>query len=70
MTASDEAPRCACGHDRTHFMVSPEGKYTAFGWFWLLFGVTTRPVRIFYRCRVCNQVFDETEDPATLDQHA
>lgn len=69
VTDPDQRPRCKCGHDRTHYMVTPDGKYSGMGWFWVLFGVTTRPVRIEYRCRRCGEVFDETTDPQELADH-
>lgn len=67
-TTGDQ-PRCKCGYDRTHYMVTPDGKYSGMGWFWVLFGVTTRPTRIEYKCRRCGQFFDETTDPQDLDNH-
>jgi hypothetical protein len=64
-------PRCKCGHDRTHLMVSAEGKYTLMGWFWVtVMGVTTRPWEVRYRCRACGEVFDSSRDPAALDAMA
>lgn len=63
-------PTCVCGHGRTHYMVSPLPTYTGWGKFWVIFmGVSTTPVRIDYHCRVCEQTFDFTEDPALLGLH-
>lgn len=80
MTAPVDAPRapeahtrptCRCGHDRTHFMVSPLGRYSLTGWFWVtVIGVTTRPRKVRFRCRQCGEVFDESTDPAVLDSLA
>jgi hypothetical protein len=51
-------------------MVSPRPTYTGWGKFWVIFvGVSTRPVRIDYQCRVCLQAFDFTVDPAVLALH-
>ncbi len=71
MTSPQEAPPavCRCGHDRNHHLVSPEGSYTFSGWFRLLFGISARPTRIKYRCRRCDQVFDQTTDPDVLGKH-
>jgi len=70
---SPEAPPptacCRCGHGRDHYMVSPEGDYTFSGWFRLMFGISACPTRIRYRCRRCDQVFDETTDPEVLAKH-
>lgn len=48
-------------------MVSPERFYTKFGSFWVFFfGVSYTPIRVAFRCRVCDQCFDETTDPELL----
>ncbi len=58
---------CPCGHDRTHYLVSPVPTYTGWGKFWVIFmGVSTKPSRVDFKCRQCQQVFDYTEDPAEL----
>ena len=67
-----EAPKaavCRCGHTRDHHMVSPEYDHTPLGWFLLLFGISARPIRIKYRCRRCEQTFDQTTDPAILGKN-
>lgn len=67
---SDEVitKRCACGHDSTHHMVSREGVYTLIGKFWVMFGVTTEPIAIRYRCRVCGQYLGETTSKEVLSK--
>ena len=48
-------------------MVSPVGKYTLTGWMWVtLMGVTTKPIRIDYKCRCCGVIFDTTTDARLL----
>jgi len=71
MTSTDAPtlPTCRCGYARHHHMVSPEYEHTFFGWFALLFGISARPLRIKYRCRRCEKVFDETTDPAVLGKN-
>lgn len=67
-TVTSERPRCSCGHDRNHHMVSPDPVYTLTGSFWVaVFGVSTKPIRIKFRCRRCNETFEESEEPALLD---
>jgi hypothetical protein len=71
---SDPAPvrkprSCRCGHDRTHHLVSAEGKYTFSGYLRLFFGISARPVKVEFHCRKCDKVFDVTTDPAVLDKH-
>ena len=55
---------CACGYSRGHLMVSPEPKHSGWAHFWVIFmGVTAPPYRVEFRCRVCKQTFDSTDDP-------
>lgn len=65
----ETAKVCRCGHGKHHHMVSGQGEYTATGWFWVLFGVTTKPIKVKFKCRVCNQIFHESNDPEVLQQH-
>jgi len=60
-----ERLRCSCGYDRDHYMVSPEPQYNALDWIWVVFGITTIPFEVRFRCRTCGQTFDHTRD-ATL----
>ena len=67
---SEPLPTCRCGHDRDHYMVTAECKYTGWGWFWVaLVGASANPVKVVYRCRRCRQVLEETTDPAVLKRH-
>ena len=62
-------PTCVCGYDRHHLMVSAEPKYGGWRGFWVIFmGVSAVPLRVDYRCRVCQQVFDSTDDPGALNR--
>jgi hypothetical protein len=61
-----ELPRCPCGHDRHHFMVSPENHYTLVGKVILMLGISVEPVKVTYQCRKCWKVFDETTDPKVM----
>lgn len=70
MSENTESRKCSCGHDRHHARVKAECEYTAMGKFWvMLFGVSTEPIKVKYRCRICSEVFDETTDPAILKKH-
>ena len=63
-------PTCTCGHDRDHYMVSKDPSYTFMGSIWVaIFGISTKPIHIAYRCRRCNEVFDEVKDGPLLDQY-
>jgi hypothetical protein len=70
-TERPPSPRleCGCGHDRTHYLVSPVATYTRWGTFWVIFvGVSTKPVRVDFKCRQCGRLFDFTEDSVELGQ--
>jgi len=63
-------PTCSCGHDRDHYMVSKDPSYTLMGSVWVaIFGISTKPIHIAYRCRRCNEVFDEVTEGPLLDQY-
>lgn len=63
------APACRCGFARGHYMVSAEPEYTFLGWIAMAVGISASPERIRYRCRRCDQVLEETRDPAVLKAH-
>jgi hypothetical protein len=58
--------RCSCGHDRDHYMVEPVPEYSTSGWLTVIFGISTIPKRIKYRCCCCKEIIDETTDPEIL----
>ncbi len=61
-------PCCGCGHDRNHFMVSPEPQYTFFDWFTVIFGITTVPYEVQFMCRACGVTFDRTTDQTEMQR--
>ena len=55
----DSTPRCSCGYNRHHHLVSQERSYTSWGSFWvMLMGVSASPIRIDFKCRRCKEKFD------------
>ncbi|MBS0616837.1 MAG: hypothetical protein JSR44_01520 [Spirochaetes bacterium] len=60
---------CSCGHNRHHALVVRKNKYSAWGWLALLTGVTVKPIFARYQCTRCNEIFDETDDPAELSKY-
>ena len=73
MTTADSSTsvlRCACGHDRTHHMVSADADHGFLGWTILFVGVSHTPSRVRFHCRVCDQVFDESDDPEEMKKYA
>lgn len=67
--AEPSGPTCSCGHDRRHWMVSPEPQYTGLDWVWVIFGITTIPREVRFRCRRCGETFDRTTDDAEMRRH-
>jgi hypothetical protein len=60
------SPVCACGHDKSHVMVSAAPQYSFSGWVLILIGITATPKSISYTCRQCDQVIERTTDPKAL----
>ncbi|NBO37834.1 hypothetical protein EBU99_04545 [bacterium] len=65
ITVEKQSP-CSCGNTYISHMVSQVGEYTGWGWFWVLFGVTTEPVRVKFVCRKCKAVVGESSDRRIL----
>ena len=64
-------PRCRCGYDKRHPMVSHQFDYPLRSWLLVsLLGITRRPSRVKFWCCRCNVVFDSTTDPKVLDSFA
>ncbi|MGZ3451969.1 MAG: hypothetical protein ACXWUG_07520 [Polyangiales bacterium] len=67
---SDSAePRCSCGHDRHHYMVTPSAVHGLGGWLRVFIGISTRPKEIRYQCRRCDEVIEKTTDAEELDRY-
>ena len=68
-TSSDpKMPRCKCGHDRSHYMVSAEPQYGIWQLFVVSMGISQKPKAVEYRCRRCDQVFDRSENVSEYAQ--
>ena len=59
---------CRCGHDRDHFWVSPQARYSMYGFIMGVFmGLSgTLPKSVCFKCRKCGQIIEERYDKATL----
>lgn len=66
--AKDETPRCPCGHDRNHYMVTADPQYNVWQLFVVSMGISQKPKGIEYRCRRCDKVFDATTDVSRTAQ--
>lgn len=56
-----ELPHCRCGTDRDHPHASPEREYGLLGTLYLLWGGTSVPRKVAFRCLLCGEVFDEVK---------
>ena len=63
---ASDLPKCPCGHDRRHFMVSAENHYTFVRSMILMLGISVEPIKVTYQCRTCWKVFDQTTDPKVM----
>lgn len=61
-----EPPRCGCGHDRGHPLVSPSPEYSVVGWFFILLGVSWDPIAIDFVCRRCLERLERIDDPEAM----
>lgn len=69
-TTPTTRPTCKCGFDKHHHFVTPENEYSFFDKILvMIIGTTCVPIRTQYKCRQCNEIFDETTDPAELRQN-
>jgi hypothetical protein len=69
VTTAPGTKTCSCGHDRSHSHVIRKNKYTFWGSVGLYTGISVKPIHIRYQCIDCNEIFDETTDPAELNKY-
>ncbi len=60
--SSPTLPTCPCGVDRTRREATPEREYSFAGALYALWGGTSVPSRINFRCVLCGIVFDARVD--------
>jgi hypothetical protein len=60
--------RCRCGHAKGDFWVRPTRKYGWWAVLGMMFGVSSRPVRIDYQCGRCGEVVESVSDRAELER--
>ena len=62
---------CPCGHDRDHFWVSPQARYSAMGFILGVFmGVSGMdPKSIRFRCRQCGHIVEERSDASSIRKY-
>lgn len=67
--SDDALPTCRCGTDRTRREATPERDYSFLGAVYALWGGTSIPSKVSFRCVLCGEVFDSCSDAATRRAH-
>jgi hypothetical protein len=65
MQIDDALPTCKCGTNRTRREATPERDYSILGVLYVLWGGTSVPSKVSFRCVKCGEVFDSRTDLAT-----
>ncbi len=68
-TSTGVAEACGCGVTPQSNGARPEPRYNGWGVFSLLWGMSTVPKSVVFKCWKCNKVIAESEDPALVAQH-
>lgn len=68
-TPPADRPRCRCGHDRDHFMVSPVAHYTFLGWVLVITGISAPITHMDFRCRQCDQILETITDRQVMEEY-
>jgi hypothetical protein len=66
---TDDKPRCRCGHDRDHYMVSPVPSYSFLGWFLVVVGISAPMQKMDFVCRTCGQTIETTTDEKLMESY-
>jgi hypothetical protein len=59
-----ELPRCKCGTDRASKYCIQDRQYSVVGTLYLLWGGTSVPTKVNFRCVKCGATFDSTTRPS------
>jgi hypothetical protein len=62
--AEEELPHCKCGTTRDDKHAVAERDYTMFGELYLMWGGTSIPKRVTFKCVLCGQPFEQTTSPS------
>lgn len=70
--ASDDdepLPRCQCGTDARSKYAVIDREYSFFGTLYLLWGGTSVPSRVSFRCVKCGEMFESTTSPSVCREY-
>jgi hypothetical protein len=62
-------PRCACGTDRESKFCVRDREYSFLRTLYLLWGGTSVPTKVSFRCVKCGKTFDVTTHPSECRQY-
>lgn len=62
-------PRCGCGTDRDSKLCIRDRQYSFLRTLYLLWGGTSVPTRVSFRCVKCGKTFDSTTHPSECRQY-
>lgn len=65
----EELARCKCGTDRRSKFSVVNRDYTFLGLLYLLWGGTSVPTRLTFRCVKCGDLIESTTSPRLCRQH-
>jgi hypothetical protein len=65
----DELPRCKCGTDRHSKFSVIDRDYTFLGMLYLLWGGTSVPSKVSFRCVKCGSMFESSTAPRICREH-
>jgi hypothetical protein len=65
----DALPACGCGTTRASRAAVLERDYSTLGAVYLLWGGTSRPVRVTFRCAHCGEAFDACTNRSELAEY-
>ena len=68
LSPDDKRRTCSCGHTADDFWVSPQARYSLFGFVMGVFmGLSgTLPKSIQFKCRKCGEVVEERSDKQSI----
>ena len=67
--AEEPLPSCGCGTDRLSKFSVRDRQYSFLGTLYLLWGGTSIPSKVSFRCVKCGKTFDATTDPSECRQY-
>lgn len=68
--AEYELPHCRCGTTRDDKHSVVESEYTLLGSLYMIWGGTTTPTKVKFRCILCGEFFDSSTAPSVCKEYS